>query len=94
MYFFMFRVVPGPEHPDAETMGGAYINCWIDRPTRNEAEAFARKLIEESHWIIKSLDKATVIFKSDYVNNKKGKECFEQALKSKQLFVHFWWPPE
>lgn len=41
MFYFMFEATPRQDSPVGDEVGGAYINCWVDRPTIEAAERLA-----------------------------------------------------
>jgi hypothetical protein len=92
MYFFTFHGLPNPLNPESATIGGAFINCWVDRSTLSEAEAAARQSLEQAGWQIKSLDDTRIVDRSDYEDNQAGLEYFEQAVIDKEVFVLYQYP--
>jgi hypothetical protein len=92
MYFFMFHGAPMARHPESKSIGGAFINCWVERSTLAEAEAVARQWINEAGWQIKSLDESRIVDRSDYDDNPAGVEYFEQALIDNEVFVFYEYP--
>jgi hypothetical protein len=92
MYYFMFHVIPTTEHSDSRSIGGAYVSCWIDYPTFEEAKATAEREIVKSHWQIESLEEAGTIDRTSYVNDPTGLEQYEQALISKVVFAYHIYP--
>jgi hypothetical protein len=88
----MFESVPAPHNPESGTLGGAFIICWVDRPTLAQAEAVARKCIEEVGWEIKSVTESNIVERADYADNPTGLEYFEQALVDKEVFVFHEYP--
>jgi hypothetical protein len=47
MFCFQFEARPKATHPNANEVGGAMVNCWIERGTLEEAESYARGSIAD-----------------------------------------------
>ena len=50
MIFLQFEGVPEPTNTDAAEVGGAFLNFWIACDDVAEAEALARRQLEEDKW--------------------------------------------
>lgn len=92
MFYFLFEGTPRRESGANEDIGGAFINCWIERPTLEEAEHVARSDIEAEGWIVGNPEEAHAVDRSTYANNPVGMEYFEQALTDKEVFVFNQYP--
>jgi hypothetical protein len=86
MYFLMFEATPRRYARIAPEAAGAYVNCWIDRPTLGEAIRVARAGIEAEGWIVGEPDEAYEVDASTYPPGQAGRECFEQALIDKEVW--------
>jgi hypothetical protein len=64
----------------------------VDRSTLSQAEAAARKCIEQAGWQINSLDDTRIVDRTDYNDNPAGLEYFEQAEIDKEVFVLYQYP--
>ena len=56
MYLFMIEATPGPdvelgEEGEGQSIGGAYVNCWIDYKNYEGAEHLAVFYIKNQGWI-------------------------------------------
>jgi hypothetical protein len=92
MFFFQFEATPRTDHPEGDEVAGAYVNCWIDRPTIEEAEHVARTMISEDCWIVGEPDEAHAVDRDYYANNPDGLQYFEQALIDKEVLVFHTFP--
>jgi hypothetical protein len=87
MFYFLIEVKPSPDNPEASELGGAFVSCWIERPTLEEAESVALRMISEARWDVVTIEKRFPIDRSYYDTEKSGLEYFEQALLDKEVFV-------
>jgi hypothetical protein len=58
MYFVLFEATPRRDARTAPEAAGAYVSCWIERPTLDEAVRVARTGIEAEGWIVGEPDEA------------------------------------
>lgn len=87
MYFIQFEVTPRHDHPKTNEIAGAVVNCWIERPTLEEAIEVAQEGIRAISWIVDEPDEAYIITRDDYDDDSPGLPYFEQALIDKEVFV-------
>ena len=92
MYFLLFEATPRRSAKADSAAGGAFVACWIERPTRRRAVADARTLIEAQGWIVGKPDEAYEVDESTYPPGKNGREYFQQALIDKQVLVFHVYP--
>ena len=92
LFYLMFHAKPQKTNPEASEHGGAYVNCWIDRPTLAEAERAARELIAKDCWVADKLDDARKVTRSDYGDNPEGLKHFDQALIDREVLVFHTYP--
>ncbi len=92
MFYFFFEVKPEPRSPNASKLGGAFVNCWIDRPTKDEAQLIAKSIITDDGWIVGEPDEAFQVDRSSYVDNPEGRELYEQALIDKEVCRIYTYP--
>lgn len=92
MFFVLFEATPRRSASVTEDVAGAYVNCWIERPTLDEAVRVARTAIEAEGWIVDEPDEAYWVDASTYHPGKDGREYFEQALIDKEVVVFHCFP--
>jgi len=92
LFYFMFHAKPQETNPEATEHGGAYVNCWIDRPNLTEAERAARELIAQDGWVADKLDEARKVTSSYYGDNPEGRQYFDQALIDREVLVFHTYP--
>ena len=81
MYFVLFEATPRRDAlTDSET-AGAFVSCWIERVTLDEAVRVARSSIEAY-----AVDDAT------YPPGKVGRDKYVQALIDKEVYFFFEFP--
>jgi hypothetical protein len=92
VYFVLFEATPRRDAKVDSDVAGAYVSCWIERPTRDEAVRVARTGIEENGWIVGDPDEAYEVNAATYPPGKNGREFFQQALIDKEVFVYHTFP--
>jgi hypothetical protein len=78
--------------PIQQQSGGAFANCWIDHATLSQAEAAARKCIQDAGWKIRTLDDTRIVERSDYDEAPESLKYYEQAETDKEAFVLLTYP--
>jgi hypothetical protein len=86
MYFVLFEAAPRRDARTDPEAAGAFVSCWIDRPSLDEAVRVARTGIEAEGWIVDELDEVYEVDATTYPPGKEGRESFEQALIDKQVW--------
>jgi|SRR5215831_1656667 hypothetical protein len=92
MFFLQFEAKPREDNPERETVGGAFVNCWIERADLDEAAAVASKMIEEQGWSIVKASQMQPVDRAFYADGDEGLQYFEQALIDKEVLVFFAYP--
>ena len=92
MFFVQFEATPRRDARVEPAAAGAYVNCWIERPTLYEAVEDARGRIEEQGWIAGEPDEAYEVDETDYPPGQAGREYFQQALIDKWVLVFYTFP--
>ena len=75
-----------------EGIGGAFVNCWIDRPSLQSAISVARQMIEADGWIVGDADEAYAVDAGSYALDNPNREYFEQALIDREVIVFHRYP--
>jgi hypothetical protein len=89
MIFAMYRVVPGPKHPDADRVGVSYVNCWLRVRSLVEAKDLAEKNLRDQHWQILELEEIERIPHGRYRDEDEGLAYYEQALIDREVYVNY-----
>jgi len=92
MFFVLFRAAPRPGTRTAPDAAGAFVSCWIDRPTLEEAIDAGRTSTEKEGWTVREVEEAYTVNSSTYPPGKHGHEYFEQAQIDKEVFVYHTYP--
>lgn len=92
MYYLMFHAVPLSKNPEAASVGGAYVSCWIERATLSEADNVARSWIGSEQWHVDDREEAYSIDRSDYRDDNPSLQYYEQALIDGEVFVFHSYP--
>ncbi len=80
IFFLQFEATPRQSHPESDEIAGAFVNCWIDGASLVEAEATARRKIEEESWIVADPNEAYFVTAADYDDDADGLDYYKQAL--------------
>jgi hypothetical protein len=92
MFYFRFEATPRRDARVAPEAAGAFVSCWIERSTLQEAVRVARAGIEQQGWIVDQPEESREVTLKDYPAGHNGREQFEQALIDKEVFVFFTYP--
>jgi hypothetical protein len=87
MYFLTFH---GQSQIDTEESAGAYINCYIQVDSLDEADKIARREIRKMNWNILSREDAYEI-NEDNISDA-GRKYYEQALIDRTVYVFHTYP--
>lgn len=79
MHFFMIHATPKPETEQAQTAGGAYVNCWVDFKLRDGAEVLARHYIDEAGWIPDTIEDEGWVEQDEYEEDSEPLSYFQEA---------------
>jgi len=90
IFLFEFEAKPQATNPKCKTLAGAFINCWISRRKKSEAETIARRMIKKHGWTIVEFGKGSRITRS--TQTPSGMKYYEQALIDKEVLVFHVWP--
>jgi hypothetical protein len=91
MWFIQFEATA--RHTAAlESVGGAFVNCWIDRPSIQSAISAARQMIEAAGWIVGDPDETYAVDVDSYALDHPNRQYFEQALVDREVIVFHTYP--
>lgn len=94
MPVFLLRFQASPlTDRTADNVGGAYINCWVQRDTMVEADEAARELITDQGWVITEEVEAAEV-RREQVDEESGLKYFEQCLIDGEVAVFYGYPME
>lgn len=74
------------------SIGGAYVNCWIEARDIKQSEKIGRDRIEEFNWEVLNLEDVYEVTADDYPNGKVGFEYYNQAQIDKWVLVFHTYP--
>ena len=94
MFLVQFEATPRRDAAAPPDAAGAFVSCWIERGSLDEAIRVARAGIQAEGWIVGEPDEAYPVDAATYPPGKDGREYFEQALIDKEVFVYHCYPPE
>ena len=92
MHYLQFEATPLPQHPEASTLGGAFINCWVVADSQSDAESLARSNITEQFWRIDKLAECYEEDRSMYDADAADLRYYDQAVKDGEVYVFHTYP--
>jgi hypothetical protein len=91
IYYIRYEGFPGLESEESETVGGAYINSWVEAESEDEAHATAVRFIEAQGWTVVSVEDGPRSVSRPVDDTKK---YFDQAETDGECYVFHQWPVE
>jgi hypothetical protein len=94
MIYIQYTAKPKLEPINPSDDAGAYINCWINYSDMELAKNVAEKMIDESGWIISSMDNVEFITREFYTNDADDSHSkyFDQAEIDNEVIAIFSYP--
>lgn len=92
MFFLIFEATPRVTTTESKAVGGAFVSCWIQRPTEAEAQEAARVMISEMGWIVGEADKIRRVDDSHYEAGNPARQYFDQAKTDGEVLVFHKYP--
>jgi hypothetical protein len=92
VYLLSYELRPSPANSDVDGIGGAFVNCWVKRPSLDVAVQFAAEHLRESGWLILSDGKTRSVVVGDLP--EESARYFRQAEVDGEVFVIHSFPPE
>ncbi len=92
MFFVQFQATPRKTARTAPEAAGAYINCWIERSTLDDAIRVAQAVIAAEGWITDQPEEAYAVDANTYPLGKSGRDYYLQARMDKEVFVYYTYP--
>jgi hypothetical protein len=89
MFYFRFEARPKNTSEHAGKADGAFVNCWIQRDTPEEAESYARGAIADQDWSITGLEDSRSVTRDTQPSDSL--HYFEQAELDGEVFVFHTW---
>jgi len=90
IFLFEFKAKPDPSNPKNKTSAGAFVNCWISRKTKSQAETVARRMIQKQGWTIVEFIRGRRITRKS--QRPAGMKYYEQALIDREVLIFHIWP--
>jgi hypothetical protein len=88
MFFLQYRILPAADHPEQDRLGEGLMCCWIDRPTLDEADEFARADLAERKWTVVEREHGFEADESDFDEDEDLLAFYRQALTDHEVFVY------
>jgi hypothetical protein len=93
-YFFQIEASPTPDHPEYETVGGAFVICWIRIESEIEAQQIVKRVLTNCLWMIESMQGPEIRTAEDYGEDEEGGQDYRQAQLDGEVFVFHVYPRE
>lgn len=94
IHYLYYEARPKPGSDRFETVGGAFVSCWIRAFDQNSAENAALADMDSRDFEPIALLEARVVIRNDYRNQLDWLEYFEEAESDGESFLYNAWPPE
>jgi hypothetical protein len=98
LFLLTVRCVPDPNFPDNAEMGGAFVNCWVNRDDLARAEALVLTSLNEAGWLVEEIESWEIVTRDLYVHCDEPEdddvnycELFDAALdEGISCLIHTW----
>ena len=87
MYYVCITVRTHHSHLEHARIDQAYVGCWMERETEEEAVEDAKAMILEEPWVIEEVDSVSEVTAEDYGDDPENLAYFDQALEDKNVLV-------
>jgi hypothetical protein len=95
IFYIQYEAIPAPGSEDFETVGGAYVNCWVKVNSEREAREQTSTAITESGWRILAVEEqCREVTEGSYSETDEGLEHFRQAVVDGECYLFHQWPIE
>lgn len=85
MFLIQLTAKPTPQHEEHEVVGEAFVTCWIDLPSEQEALSAAMTGMRESHWEVQDVEEVGRVERDDVAEDCV--EYFDQAKQDQEVYV-------
>jgi hypothetical protein len=93
IYYAMYEATPGPDIPEFETCGGAFVNCWVRAESTRDAERLNAAAIAENGWKILSVEDECCEVTDDWYSEDDDEwPWYQQAISEGECYVYHQWP--
>ena len=89
VFFLKYKVKPKPGVKRRQGFGGAYVTCWMEFPSLDQAKAAAIDRIHEDGWDVIELEEAKP---APEPVDDSAREDYDQARIDKTVLRFFTWP--
>ena len=87
MYYVCIVVCTHDSHPEHTNIDQAFVGCWMDRETEEQAVEDAKTMILEEPWVIEEVESVGEVTADDYQDDEENLGYYEQALVDKNVLV-------
>lgn len=87
MYYVCITVRTHHSHLEHARIDQAFVGCWMDRETEEQAIEDAKAMIVEEPWEIEEIDPVSEVTAADYADEPENLAYYEQALEDKNVLV-------
>lgn len=92
IYYLLAEAVPDSSNPESREFGGAYISCWIQAETKEEAISRANAYIREENWRFVDSPELFIARKQFYANEPDSARCYDEACEYGISAMFHTWP--
>lgn len=95
IFYIQYEAVPAPGSEDFETTGGAFVNCWVQVESIQEAQKLTAAAVMGRGWTIRAVEEeCREVTELYYSENDEGVEHYRQAVADGECYVFHQWPAE
>lgn len=99
LFLLTVRCAPDPKVQDLADVGGAFVNCWVNRDDLAKAEALALSSLAESGWLPEEIESWEYVTREMYVHSPEHEdddvnycELFDAAIAEGISCLINMWP--
>ncbi len=95
IFYVQYHAEPQPDSEEFESCGGAYVNCWVNASSKEEAQSQTAAAIAAAGWKILSVeDECTAVDADWYSDDDESREYYQRAVEEGVCYVFHMWPIE
>jgi len=102
MFLLRFVAKPFPQNPESSSVGGAYVNCWVDVDDLRTAEEKALEAMAREQWKPTKFDHWELVCRQCYIKNpdvdedenRESLQRLNEALEHGIALTFNCWPPD
>ena len=94
IYYVMTEAVPNPGNPESKDVGGAYINCFVNAASKEDAIIKVKEYINAENWEFFQVKDIFIAKRDMYTDEPESLECYDEASQYGLGAVFYTWSKE